>query len=108
MGLACHVGVGLWQIGGTLGLVQGKLAWWWNDTVEVAMELGSQHGGEGWGLCAMLGWQYSGTCVWWAGMVKELQLWGLRLWRGMAGLAHHVEEALWWVSGGGALHVMLG
>ncbi len=55
MGLACCVGVGLQQVGGTLGLVQGKLAWWWNDVVEVVMELGSRRGGAGWGLHAMLG-----------------------------------------------------
>ncbi len=55
MGLACHVGVGLWQVGGTLGLVQGEPAWWWNDVVEVVMELESQRGRAGWGLCAMLG-----------------------------------------------------
>jgi len=55
VGLACHVGVGLWQVGGTLGLVQGEPAWWWNDVVEVVMELESQRGRAGWGLCAMLG-----------------------------------------------------
>jgi len=55
VGLACHVEVGLQQVGGTLGLVQGKPAWWWNDMVEVVMEPGSWRGGAGQGLCAMLG-----------------------------------------------------
>ncbi len=55
MGLACCVGVGLWQVGGTLGLVQGKLVWWWNDVVEVVMEPESWCGGAGWGLHAVLG-----------------------------------------------------
>ncbi len=100
MGLACCVGVGLQWVGGTLGLVQGELAWWWNDTVEVTMELGLWHGGAGWVLCAMLGWQYGGAYVWQAGMVKESQLQGLRLWCGVAGLVHHVGEASWWVGGG--------
>ncbi len=56
----------------------------------------------------MLGWQYGGTCAWWAGMVKELQSQGLRLWHGAAGLMCHIGEVLWQVGGGGALHVMLG
>ena len=55
MGLACHVGVGLRWVGGTLGLMQGEPVWWWNDMVEVVMELGSQCGRAGQGLCAMLG-----------------------------------------------------
>ena len=93
MGLACCVRVGSQQVGGTLGLVRGKPAWWWNDTVEVAMEPGSQHGGEGRGLRAMLGWQYGGTCAWQAGVVKESQLWGLRLPHGTVGLACHIGEA---------------
>ncbi len=55
MGLACHVGVGSQQVGGTLGLVQGEPVWWWNDMVEVVIELGSWHGRAGWGLHAVLG-----------------------------------------------------
>ncbi len=54
MGLACRVGVGSQRFGGTLGLVQGELAWWWNDVVEVAMEPGSRRGGAGQGLRAVL------------------------------------------------------
>ncbi len=72
------------------------------------MELGSRHGGEGWGLHAMLGWQYGGTCVWQAGMVKESQSWGLRLRHGTAGLVCHIGEASRQVGGGGALCVVLG
>ncbi len=108
MGLACHVGVGLQWVGGTLGLMWGEPAWWWNDMVEVAMESGLGHGGEGWGLCAMLGWQYGGTCAWQAGMVKESQLQGLRLRCGMVRLVHHVGEASQWVGSGRALCVVLG
>ena len=90
-----------------MGLVWGKLVWGWNDMVEVAMELGLQHGGEGWGLHAVLGWQYGRTCAWWASMVKESQSRGLRLWCGAAGPACHVGEVLWRVGGGRALRVVL-
>ncbi len=86
----------------------GELVWWWNDTVEVVMELGSQCGGAGWGLCTVLGWQCGRACVWQAGMVKELQLQGLRSQHGAVGLVCHVGEALQQVGGGRALHVVLG
>ncbi len=52
VGLACHVGVGLQQVGGTLGLVWGELVWWWNDMVEVAMEPGLRYGRRG-GACTL-------------------------------------------------------
>ncbi len=72
------------------------------------MELGSRCGRVWQGLRAVLGWQCSGACAWQASMVKELQSWGLRSRRGVAGLACHVGEASRWVGSGGALRVMLG
>ncbi len=90
-----------------MGLVQGEPAWWWNDVVEVVMELGSWHGRAGQGLCVVLGWQCGRACAWQTGVVKESQSRGLRLWCGAAGLVRHVGEVLWWVGGGGALRVML-